>query len=560
MTDEDGPRDLFHDSTDRSIEEPTDHEVPSTSETASLPTEQPSIRLDEPRHLHPLSVPYRIMQAGFGIVPLLIIAGFVVIPILGPLGPVLLLFVALIVVLAIIGWQIAYFRRFTYQTTDNTFDIRSGVISRRHREIPYRRIQNVDISRNLLQRMVGLAQVNIETAGGSNTEAMMRYVGYDVAKRLQDELQQRKRRAEDVADREDTETPEPEIERVLYAITPKDLLVLAIASIDLRVLSIVGVLLTVVSPPFLIQLITDLPVSPLIVIIILLVGLAAISAIISGANAVINSYGFTLTQRGEELRYERGLLQRYDGSIPLDKVQTIALRENLLKRFFGYSTLAIETAGYAPGRGEANIGSESAVPIAERDVTWSIASQIEPFGDISLHRPPKRARLRYAVQYFILLAVLVALTYAITWYVGVEMYWWVLPFAALLVPIAAHYKWKCRGYHIDDEYVVTRAGFWNQVTRIVPAYRVQTVIELQTVFQRRWGLATVLVDTAGTSSLIGGDARAFDLDAGDAGPLREEVGSILQRALRAGSLGFDRASWDEWDHGSAEPRDPNSLY
>ncbi|WP_336344657.1 PH domain-containing protein [Halalkalicoccus ordinarius] len=476
--------------------------------------------------LHPLSVPYRIVQSGLGYVPLLIFLAVASGPVVGDLTPVLWFLAIVLGVVAVGGWQLAYYRRFAYETTPDTFDIRSGVISRRNREIPYWRVQNVDISRNVAQRALGIAQLSIETAGGGETEAVLRYVGYEEAKRLQNELRRRKRREESEGE---TATHE-ESERLLYEITPEDLAVLAIASFDLRLVSFVSVLLSVVAPPVLVEIITDLPVDPLLVVAAVIVLVVIGSAILSGANAVINTYGFRLTRSGEELRYERGLLQRYDGSIPLDKVQLLAFRENLLKRVFDYSSLVVETAGYAPGQG-GGVGSESAVPIADRETTWRIAREIEPFEGLEMTRPPRRARRRYAFRYLIALGVLAGVVYAVTLALGMEMYWYVVLLGVPLAPVAAHYKWKSRGYHVGEGYVATRSGFWNRTTRVVPYYRIQNVIESRTVFQRRWRLASVLIDTAGSSGLVGGGSRAFDLDAREASDLRETVAARLQGAL-----------------------------
>jgi putative membrane protein len=483
---------------------------------------------DAVRSLHPLSVPYRVVQAGLGYIPLLFFLAIVTGPVAGEFTPLLWTLLIGLTLVAIVGWQVAYYRRFDYEATPDTFDIRSGVISRRNREIPYWRVQNVDISRNVAQRALGIAQLNIETAGGGQTEAVLRYVGYEEAKRLQNELRRRKRREEASGDGEPDAREAPT--RLLYEITPEDLAVLAVASFDLRLVSFLSVLLSVVAPPVLIEILADLPVNPLLVVAAVIVLVVVGSAILSGANAVINTYGFRLTEAGEELRYERGLLQRYDGSIPLDKVQQLALRENLLKRVFEYSSLVVETAGYAPGQG-GGVGSESAVPIADRETTWRIAREIEPFGEVGITRPPKRARRRYAFRYLIALGVLAGLVYAATLAFGMQMYWYAVLAGVPLAPVAAHYKWKCRGYHVGAGYVVTRTGFWNQTTRIVPYYRVQNVIGTQTVFQRRWRLGSVLIDTAGSSSLVGGDARAFDLDEREADDLRETVAGRLQDAL-----------------------------
>ncbi|MFC7173834.1 PH domain-containing protein [Haloplanus litoreus] len=127
--------------------------------------------------------------------------------------------------------------------------------------------------------------------------------------------------------------------------------------------------------------------------------------------AILNYYDFRLTQVEDELQYERGLLRRYDGSIPLDKVQTLTVADDPLKRYFGYASLRIETAGYAPGAGEN--GSEAAVPLATRDRVFALANRIEPFGAPTFERPPKRVRGRYAFRYLLGVGVLVALLYAV---------------------------------------------------------------------------------------------------------------------------------------------------
>ncbi|MFW5920009.1 MAG: PH domain-containing protein, partial [Halanaeroarchaeum sp.] len=109
-----------------------------------------------------------------------------------------------------------------------------------------------------------------------------------------------------------------------------------------------------------------------------------------------------------------------------------------------------------------------------------------------------------------------------------------------VVPVAAHYKWRNRGYYLEEGYVITRNGFWNRRITIVPAYRVQTVLSSRTLFQRRRHLASVVVDTAGSSSLVGDDAIAADIDADRADNLREAVAERLQVALSQRSVGVDR--------------------
>lgn len=57
---------------------------------------------------------------------------------------------------------------FRYSTDDVGFQKSYGVVHKMQVSIPYQQIQNVNLRRGLLDRMLGLSHVSIETAGNSN--------------------------------------------------------------------------------------------------------------------------------------------------------------------------------------------------------------------------------------------------------------------------------------------------------------------------------------------------------------------------------------------------------
>ncbi|MEF8784492.1 MAG: PH domain-containing protein [Haloarculaceae archaeon] len=473
------------------------------------------------------TIPYRILANGARIVGLII---FSVVTsassggsVLGGIG--LLLGLIVLGVALSIGWELARFRRIDYELTTDTFDLNSGVFSRREREIPYHRIQNVDIGQNIVQRAFGIAEVSLETAGGGSTEAQLRYVSREEADRLQDEISRRKRGA-DAAE----ETEEEAVGETLFELSDREHLVLGIVSADFRFLGALSVLAPILAPQLAGVFAPETDLLLLFGPAIALAGLVAFW-VLSGFLQILRYYDFELTRRGDELRYERGLLQRYNGTVPLSKVQTVSVQENVLARLLGYASVVIQTAGYAPGQGGSQV--ESAVPIAKRDRAFSLARAVEPFGEVAFQRPPTRARTRYAARYTIGLALLVGIFWLINATTTLLPLWYVPAAAVVLVPVAAHLKWKHLGYYTDGEHVVTRHGFWRRQTIVVPYDRVQVVFSSQTVFQRRRRLGTLTIDTAGGGGLVSGDAVALDIDSSIAEELREDVASNLQRALRA---------------------------
>ncbi|WP_048076727.1 PH domain-containing protein, partial [Halorubrum sp. AJ67] len=459
--------------------------------------------------LAPQSVPYRALQKAAGTA----VALFVIVN-SGGFGLPLAVAGGAAILVAMLAYEVAYYRRFEYVLTEDTLDISSGVISRREREIPYRRIQNVDVSRGVIQRAIGVAAVDLETAGGSSTEGSIRFVTPEEATRLQREVQRRKSdasRTDEGGERTDADTGAVKggrddafapSEEELFAISPGELALVGALSFDGRLIGLLA-FLSSGSFPVLSSFLPETSAAALTATAFVGVAVLFLASWFIGAGlAFSNYYGFRLSRAGDELRYERGLFRRYSGSIPTEKVQTLRITDNPAKRALGYASLSIETAGYAPGQGTES-GNQSAVPIATTDRVYRLAHEIEPFGTPEFNRPPKRIRWRYVFRYAMVVGVLTAVAYGVNWYFAASLPWYGVAALLLIAPPAAHLKWKHRGYWLGEDHLLTRNGFWGRTVAVVPYYRIQNVIDSRTVFQRRWGVATIVADTAGTGSLTG---------------------------------------------------------
>ncbi|WP_262178005.1 PH domain-containing protein [Haloarcula laminariae] len=519
------------------------------------------------RRLHPLS---GAVSVGRGLVQgafFGVIAGTTLAGVLGlPAAAVPLMIPALALLVG--GFALARYYRFTYEIEGDTLRVESGVLARQSREIPLGRVQNVDSRQGILNRLLGLSVVAFETAGGAATEATLDAVDQAEAERLRTLVQRHGETAtaptaaaETDVDTESEKSADPGPDapaqpaaaghrtEELFEFTLRDLLTYAVVSVRpaAPVLLLVGL-------PLGIDILTgvlrfnlglvgggsslSLAVleafgPPQLVALVVLVGLQFLVAalVLSVALTVVEYYDFRLVREGDDLRYERGLLRRYSGTIPLSKVQTVSIRENAAMRRFGFATLVVETAGYSGGSQES--GQGVAIPMAPRPVVYDLASDIEPFGDLAFERAPTRARRRYAARFAIVAGVVTAVGYAVDTFLLGSGLWWLLLGLFVLVPPAAHLRWRHRGVALDDDVLATRTGFWRQTTRIVPYYRVQTVFVGRSPFQRRRDLATVTADTASTSSILGGSARAYDVDDERAAQLRDTLRERLYTDLLA---------------------------
>lgn len=103
-------------------------------------------------------------------------------------------------------WAKLTYHFYRYELLDTSFRKESGVIYKKYVTFPYDRIQNVDINRGILARILGLSDLNIQTAGASATvsrygvmgggaEGRLPAVSMATGEQLRDELIQRARQS-----------------------------------------------------------------------------------------------------------------------------------------------------------------------------------------------------------------------------------------------------------------------------------------------------------------------------------------------------------------------------
>ena len=100
-----------------------------------------------------------------------------------------LLIVGFIFLIQWLAWK-----NLSYELSETEFNLYSGIISKKRRHLPYQRVQAVNQSAGVLQRILGLCNVQIDTAGGEANEAVsLKYIRNSDAEALRSELFRRKK-------------------------------------------------------------------------------------------------------------------------------------------------------------------------------------------------------------------------------------------------------------------------------------------------------------------------------------------------------------------------------
>lgn len=412
-------------------------------------------------------------------------------------------------------WQYLTFR---YRIEDDRLIVRSGLLERSVRQIPYSRIHNVAIHQSLLHRLMDVAEVRLESAGGTRPEAQMRVLRLPEALALEQLIRDRGQAVHAGADAGPASAP-----------APAGITLLALSSwevVKLGLISNRGMIVVAGAFALAFQALPDRMAGRLLVdygreafgyasgfaatwmakgLVLLAVVGAALLLIraFSVLLALLRYYGFRLQRQGRRLTVERGLLARSRSSVPRRRIQAWTMTEGVLHRLFARRTLDIDTASArgADGQGDASAqrGLDALAPIAPPATCDAIVRDVALLPDW----PPQawrplhpRAWQRLVIGDVLMTAIGCAV---LVWFFQA---WGALALLWLPWSIFVARRHAARaGYAVDASLVAVREGWWTRHWRFAEVGKLQAVELRQSPLDRRYGMASVWCDTAGASPL-----------------------------------------------------------
>ncbi|MFN2258407.1 MAG: PH domain-containing protein, partial [Parasphingopyxis sp.] len=243
---------------------------------------------------------------------------------------------------------------------------------------------------------------------------------------------------------------------------------------------------------------------------LLMVGMAA-----GVVRTFLKDYGFRLTRTESGLRRERGLFTRTDVVIPLKRLQAAIVSTGLVRRHFGWQGLALQSLG---SDGKAGTHHDAA-PFARR-------AELEPiFAEMAMPLPPPRERFvsvssRSPWHRAVLPALALIATAIISGSLQPELLI-VVALGALTVAPIIWLEWRARGYLLDGDTLFVRRGVTKPQTTILPLPKIQSITVRQSLLQRAFGLASLLIGTAGAPRMA--PLAIPDLERGAALALRDTL-------------------------------------
>lgn len=479
--------------------------------------------------------------------------------------------VALSVVSSVITW-----RTRTWELTDAGIMLRSGLVTSKQLQVPYEHIHTVNMSSNLVERVLGLMTLDLDTGAASSEGEATRIRGLQagMAEALREELFRRKaamladqgldaRAAADASAEADdgaSPTAPAPLPDACYTLTTAQLVFAALT--EARVVAQAAAFLILIvqginllQESALVNLsdvagdIAVLPVALLVGAVALLLALALVVGFaVSFVMSLIGFAGYRAERAGGRISVERGLLSRTSHTVALERIQSISIRQGIIRQLIGYAEVRASVVGAIGSSDETSTADgvvlHPFIRLTEVDAFLaSIApdfsvvktgrvcfdSSSEELEEIGLVRLPRAAARRLAFRTAMKsLALAVALAGAGVFLAHVllagESWSMVrLTIGALLVVmgvavvarmiLSAVLRYRDSRIGHDRTRLVMVVGGVKRRTEVVLRARLQHATASASPFQRMVQVTTFMTRTAATGDLVLRDVSAADADA-----------------------------------------------
>ena len=467
--------------------------------------------------LHPLSIGFSLAgQIRRAILPLIIggaSANF--------LGVVEMRSVLLIGLIPLVAGSVVRYLTFRYRYEEAELVIRSGLLFRRERHVPYARVQNLDAVQGVFHRALGVVEVKLQTGGGQEPEATLTVLPLAALEALRERVREGKRDAagEVAAATEVAAAAEgstllhlPARELLIHGLLQNRGMVLIAAAFGLawetglfeRASDWVAGEQSWLGPAVegaAADVVAAGIVATVAAIAALVVAFVIFARLLSVAWTLVRLHDYRVVRSEEGLRATFGMLTQVAATIPLRRVQTVTIHEGPLQRWAGRVAVGVQTAGggQTGQPGNADPHRHRLAPILRRERLREFLREVIPELDAPEvgWEPVSPLAFRRVARGTCFVATLASVPLYFT--LGA----WGVAFHAAFLAWAVFYARRyvaCLGWALKDDMVWFRSGWLWRRTTIARYTRIQVVALRASPLDRWRGMARLRVDTAGAGA------------------------------------------------------------
>ncbi|WP_430927701.1 PH domain-containing protein [Polaribacter marinivivus] len=392
------------------------------------------------------------------------------------------------------------YKNFLFKIDNNHFILQQGIISKTNTSIPFHRIQNINFKQNLVQQIINVYEVSIETAGSTDTEIAIKALNFEDAKNLKSVILDSKEINESIV-KQSTEKP-------FLKISILELFKVSLTENHLRNLFLFFAILLgffqqiqQIADSFgetetldgFIKDSTNAVSTSFILVFTLLVFLTITAFITSFVRIFLVHFNLSAYLKKDAFEINQGLFTKKSIILKKQKIQNITVSTNPLKRLIGISYITFKQAV----SGKINQKNEKVIKIVgcKKNQVDDVKTNLYQFKDIEAQDK------MYPDTYYKNRVYLFNLLFLVIIYISIYIF--TEPFflysLVLILPIYGFLiqkKIKKRFYKLNEEMIVVGNGMIETHHTYLELFKVQNIKLKQTIFQQRSNVTDLILQTA----------------------------------------------------------------
>lgn len=426
-------------------------------------------------------------------------------------GTLWLILSGLIAIIVVYSYVYYRFYKFHVDIGNREFVLNRGALSKSKTVVKFNNIIQVNLNQNLLQKLLSIYSLTINTAGSDKVEVDLYALDETTAQALRSFLMEAIGGNDTaVLGLETRSQLSDQLETAILKIPAKNILLISLLSNYRQ-----GLVLFFAFVISLYQQLQDvfellgrtvdyeLDVMKwqawLSMLIFLAVFVLFIPFLINLFRYFFKYYDFTIVRNPEgnfSMRY--GLFNTKDVIFNKNRVQTVSFRQNGLLKYFnlGYISLKqviVDVAKYAD-----SVIEMPGVTTRDKKTVYDLVFEEDIYADVTEMRPSIGLFVNRAIMANIVFLPLVLIV-SIILDSYTTFFWIGAVFAECCILLLTFVYYKNYRFYVGEEYLIKRTMIWNEVETVVPIRNTQIVEVSQTFWQERSSTANLQIKTAAGS-------------------------------------------------------------
>lgn len=391
------------------------------------------------------------------------------------------------------------YKNFVFKIDNEEFILKQGILKKTKTSISFDRIQNINLKQNLIQQLINVYEVSLETAGSNKTEISIKALTEENALYLKNSIGNVKKKI-----------IEEETEKPLVKIGVTDLLKVSLSENHIRSLLLLLALLLGLFQQ-LEQVFKSIGVRDSldeaidqgasvflesVILFSILLGLLLVAAVISSfVRVFLVHFNLSLVVRNTFFEINQGLFTKKSIVLKKSKIQNFTISTNPIKRRLGISFITFKQAisGKVQSKKKDKLIRVVGCKDAEVKTISDFLIKTEAIGKTQKEFSDHYFKYRMLFQSSIFLLIInVLLFFSFHSYNALFSNLILVPLFLFLI----HKKFKKRFFRIAENEIMVASGLIETHYTFFEMFKVQNVKMKQTIFQKRKEVADVILQSA----------------------------------------------------------------